>query len=56
MENNDIAWQDELTRRARIYEDIEAGSRFEGVLTALDYMGMAVLTLALVITFWIWGA
>jgi len=52
----DIAWQKELERRARIYEDIEAGGRFEGVLTTLDYAGLAVLTLVLVVGFWIWGA
>lgn len=56
MENNDIAWQTELTRRARIYEDIEAGGRFEGTMNALDYTGMTALTLVLVIGFWIWGA
>ena len=52
----DIAWQKELERRARIYEDIEAGGRFEGVLTTLDYAGLAALTLVLVVGFWIWGA
>jgi hypothetical protein len=53
---NDIAWQNELARRARIYEDIEAGGRFEGTMTVLDYAGMAALTLVLVAAFWIWGA
>jgi hypothetical protein len=52
----DIAWQKELERRARIYEDIEAGGRFEGVMTTLDYACMAALTLVLVVGFWIWGA
>lgn len=53
---NDIAWQNELERRARIYEDIQAGGRFEGVMTSLDYVGMAALTVVLVFAFWIWGA
>lgn len=53
---NDIAWQNELARRARIYEDIEAGGRFEGTMTVLDYAGMAALTVVLVAAFWIWGA
>ncbi|GAA4173632.1 hypothetical protein [Shinella granuli] len=53
---NDIAWQNELVRRARIYEDIEAGRRFEGTMTALDYAAMAALTFVLVVAFWIWGA
>ncbi|WP_156408451.1 MULTISPECIES: hypothetical protein [unclassified Ensifer] len=56
MEDNDTAWQTELARRARIYEDIEAGHRFEGTMTALDYTGMTVLTVVLVAAFWIWGA
>lgn len=53
---NDTAWQNELGRRARIYEDIEAGRRFEGTMTVIDYAGMAALTLVLVVAFWIWGA
>jgi len=56
MEHNDIAWQSELARRARIYEDSEAGDRFEGRMTALDYSGLTLLTMVLVIGFWIWGA
>jgi len=56
MEHNDIAWQSELSRRARIYEDIETGDRFEGTMTKLDYTGMTVLTLVLVVGFWLWGA
>ncbi|MBM3090463.1 hypothetical protein GFB56_06505 [Ensifer sp. T173] len=55
MEDNDTAWQNELARRARIYEDIEAGHRFEGTMTVLDYTGMTVLTVVLVAAFWIWG-
>ncbi|RDL50345.1 hypothetical protein BLJAPNOD_01466 [Ensifer sp. M14] len=53
---NDVAWQNELGRRARIYEDIEAGHRFEGTMTVLDYASMTVLTLALVLGSWFWGA
>ena len=53
---NDTAWQNELGRLARIYEDIETGHRFEGTMNALDYAGMALLTLVLVLGFWIWGA
>ncbi len=53
---NDVAWQNELGRRARIYEDIEACHRFEGTMSRLDYAGMTVLTLVLVLGFWFWGA
>ncbi|MBB6468881.1 hypothetical protein HNQ96_004768 [Aminobacter lissarensis] len=53
---NDTAWQNELARRARIYEDIEAGGRFEGTMSALDYASVAALTLVLVVAFGFWGA
>lgn len=56
MEHNEIAWQGELSRRARVYEDIEAGERFEGTMTALDYTCLTLLTLVLVVGFWLWGA
>ncbi|WP_378940964.1 hypothetical protein [Mesorhizobium sp. ANAO-SY3R2] len=56
MSNQDIEWQLELDRRARVYEDIEAGQRWEGTLTGLDYAAVAALTVALVVAFWIWGA
>lgn len=49
-------WQRELDRRARIYEDIEAGRRWEGTMTRLDYAAVALLVLVLVATFWAWGA
>lgn len=52
----DTTWQNELARRARIYEDIEAGHRFEGTMTVIDYACMTALTFALVVGFWIWGA
>jgi hypothetical protein len=48
MSTNDIGWQRELDRRARIYEDIEAGDRWEGAMTRLDYAAVAVLAAALV--------
>ncbi len=53
---NDIAWQNELGRRARIYEDIDAGHRFEGTMTVVDYACITALTLVLVLGFWFWGA
>ncbi|MGF6175011.1 hypothetical protein [Ensifer sp. 4252] len=53
---NDIAWQNELRRRARIYEDIEAGHRCEGTMTVIDYAAMTALTLVLVLGSWFWGA
>jgi hypothetical protein len=56
MENTDIDWQNELERRARIYDDIAAADRFEGTMTVLDYMAMTALTLVLAVGFWIWGA
>jgi len=51
---NDKAWQNELARRARLYEDIEAGERFEGTMSIVDYTCITVLTLVLIVVFWIW--
>lgn len=56
MSSQDIAWQGELDRRARVYEDIEAGHRWEGTMTRIDYAAIAAFTVALVTAFWIWGA
>lgn len=56
MENTDTDWQNELERRARIYDDIAAADRFEGAMSSLDYMAMTALALVLVAGFWIWGA
>lgn len=56
MSSQDIGWQGELDRRARVYEDIEAGRRWEGTMTRLDYAAIVALTVLLVVAFWIWGA
>jgi hypothetical protein len=56
MSSQDIGWQGELDRRARVYEDIEAGQRWEGTMTRLDYAAIVALTVLLVVAFWIWGA
>ena len=56
MSSQDIGWQSELDRRARVYEDIEAGQRWEGTMTRIDYAAIAALTALLVAAFWIWGA
>lgn len=55
MSSQDIGWQGELDRRARVYEDIEAGQRWEGTMTRLDYAAIVALTVVLVVVFWIWG-
>ncbi|WP_315919816.1 hypothetical protein [Mesorhizobium sp. SP-1A] len=56
MSSQDTGWQRELDRRARVYEDIEAGQRWEGTMTRIDYAAIAALTALLVAAFWIWGA
>ncbi len=56
MEDTDKAWQAEINRRARIYEDIEAKGTWQGRMTAGDYLGLLVLVGGLVAGFWIWGA
>lgn len=56
MNNTDKAWQDEIGRRARAYDDIEAKGAWQGRLAATDYLGLLVLVAGLVVVFWIWGA
>jgi hypothetical protein len=56
MNNTDKAWQDEIGRRARAYDDIEAKGAWQGRLAATDYLGLLVLVAGLVVGFWIWGA
>ena len=46
----DPAWEQELERRIRIYEQMEAAGNWPGRLTSLDYLAMAALML------WAFGA
>lgn len=55
MEDQALAWERELERRIRIYDQLEAGGHWPGRLSAVDYWAMAVLTVALSVGFWMWG-
>lgn len=45
----------DLERRIRHYEELEAHGRLEGALGVGDYTAMILLTLGLVVTFYLWG-
>ena len=45
----------DLERRIRHYEELEARGQLEGTLGAGDYTAMILLTLGLVVTFYLWG-
>ena len=50
----DPAWEQELERRIRIYEQMEAAGKWPGRLTSLDYLAMAALTVVFTLGPWIW--
>ncbi|MBK6469012.1 MAG: hypothetical protein WAT25_05240 [Paracoccaceae bacterium] len=56
MNDTEKAWQVEIDRRARVYDDIEAKGAWQGRMTAADYLGLLVLVVGLVVGFWVWGA
>ncbi|NVK41041.1 MAG: hypothetical protein HWE39_07335 [Oceanospirillaceae bacterium] len=45
----------DLERRIRIYEELEARGEMEGALGFGDYAAMLLLTVGLVATFYLWG-
>ncbi|GGO84208.1 hypothetical protein GCM10011348_29920 [Marinobacterium nitratireducens] len=45
----------DLERRLRHYETLEARGPLEGALGVGDYSAMVLLTLGLVVTFYLWG-
>lgn len=45
----------DLERRIRVYEEMEAKNNWPGALKATDYTAVALITLGLVVTFYIWG-
>ncbi len=55
MKDTDHAWQDEIDRRARLYDDIEARRAWQGRMKATDYLGLLALVVVLVASFWGWG-
>ncbi len=55
MQRHATAWDNELERRIRAYEDLERQHGDTGRLSAVDYGAMVVLLVGLVGAFWIWG-
>ncbi len=55
MEDTDKAWQAEIDRRARIYDDIDARNAWEGRMSGANYLGLFALSVVLVVGFWMWG-
>lgn len=55
MSNKDDGWSRELRRRIAVYDEIEARKDWRGQMGAADYLGLLVLTVALVAGFWAWG-
>ncbi len=45
----------DLERRIRVYEEMEKGDEWPGALSATDYIATALMTLVLVIAFYLWG-
>jgi hypothetical protein len=50
----DPAWEHELERRIRIYEQMETAGNWPGRLASLDYFAMAALTVVFILGPWIW--
>lgn len=55
MNNPNSAWQQELERRAKLYDDLNARNAWEGRMRAADYISLLLLTGLLVGGFWVWG-
>ncbi|EJN37797.1 hypothetical protein D3C76_1717610 [compost metagenome] len=51
----DVERAQDLDRRLRAYEELQSGPRWPGALTTTDCVALAVLALALVVGFYLWG-
>ena len=45
----------DLERRIRVYEEMEQGEQWPGALSAMDYIAISLMTLVLVVGFYLWG-
>lgn len=45
----------ELERRIRVYEQLEESKEWPGALNAVDYIATILMTLVLVVGFYLWG-
>ncbi|BBH46979.1 hypothetical protein [Pseudomonas sp. KU43P] len=51
----DVERAQDLDRRLRAYEELQAGQRWPGALTATDCFAVALLAVAVVVGFYLWG-
>ena len=51
----DIERAQELERRIRVYEQLEQSKEWPGALSAVDYSAITLMTLVLVVGFYLWG-
>ncbi|MGF6392104.1 hypothetical protein [Pseudomonas plecoglossicida] len=51
----DVERAQDLDRRLRAYEELQAGQRWPGALTMTDCLALAFFALAVVIGFYLWG-
>lgn len=49
------AWDAEIERRIRIYEELEASGRIPGRLGIVDYVALFAIVIVLACGFWLWG-
>lgn len=52
MENS--AWERELERRIRVYEQMEASGHWPGRLATIDYLALGALVVAFTVGPWLW--
>lgn len=45
----------DLERRIRVYEEMEKGEQWPGALSTADYIAITLMTLVLVVGFYLWG-
>tara|TARA_R100000750_G_scaffold10018_1_gene6615 strand:+ start:42 stop:215 length:174 start_codon:yes stop_codon:yes gene_type:complete len=45
----------DLEKRIRVYEEMELEDEWPGALSALDYTVIVLMTLVLVVGFYLWG-
>jgi len=55
MNHEEQAWQDEINRRAGLYNDIAERDGWQGRMTGADYLVLLALVVVLVVGFWTWG-
>ncbi|MDM8347617.1 hypothetical protein P8H27_01720 [Pseudomonas sp. sp1636] len=45
----------DLERRIGVYEEMEKDEQWPGALSAMDYIAIGLMTLVLVVGFYLWG-